>query len=73
MVNIVKGISMEHILLFLIMIFLFYHFLGNCGCREGFSVGGQSASPTCKCEYTDCNNKEIKCSNSNKKKCYRRS
>lgn len=50
-------ISIEHILLFLIIIFLFYHFLGNCGCVKeinGFSVGGQSASATCKCKYTDC-------------------
>jgi hypothetical protein len=51
------NISIEHILLFLIVVFLFYHFLGNCGCVKeinGFSVGGQSASSTCKCKYTDC-------------------
>ena len=52
---------------------MFYHFLGNCGCVKeinGFSVGGQSASPTCKCKYTDCfyplyreNIPQAKCSN----------
>lgn len=67
------NISIEHILLFLIIIFLFYHFLGNCGCVKeinGFSVGGQSASATCKCKYTDCfypayreNLPQAKCSN----------
>ena len=67
------NISIEHILLFLIVVFLFYHFLGNCGCVKeinGFSVGGQSASATCKCKYTDCfypayreNLPQAKCSN----------
>ena len=66
-------LSIEHILLFLIVVFLFYHFLGNCGCVKeinGFSVGVQSASPTCKCKYTDCfypnkstNLPEARCSN----------
>ena len=40
---------MEHILLFLIVIFLFYHFLENCGCVKeinGFSVG--SIQGTCR-------------------------
>lgn len=31
------NLSVEHILLFLVAIFLLYHFLGNYGCREGFS------------------------------------
>ena len=44
-------LSVEYILLFLIVVFLFYHFLGNCGCKEGFSVGGQKCS-----EY---DNKEV--------------
>jgi hypothetical protein len=33
-------LSVEHILLFVILAFLLYHLLGNCGCRDGFSVGG---------------------------------
>ena len=43
MVDKVINISIEHILLFLIVVFLFYHFLGNCGCVnkvDSFSVGG---------------------------------
>lgn len=42
-------LSIEHILLFLIVIFLFYHFLGNCGCVKkinNFSVGGQTTFGT---------------------------
>jgi hypothetical protein len=31
------NLSVEHVLLFLVAIFLLYHFLGNYGCREGFS------------------------------------
>lgn len=34
-------LSMEHILLFVVLAFLLYHLLGNCGCRNGFRVGGQ--------------------------------
>ena len=38
----------EHLLLFVIAIFLLYHLLGGCGCTnrvvDGFSVGGQSCS-----------------------------
>ena len=73
------NISIEHILLFLIVVFLFYHFLGNCGCVKeinGFSVGGQSASATCKCRDLDTDNTCIggvkgradKCTNYNNKK-----
>ena len=43
---IVKSI---HILLFVLIVFLFYHLMNNCGCANGvnnravgFSVGGQS-------------------------------
>tara|TARA_Y100000591_G_C21764019_1_gene661737 strand:- start:311 stop:1048 length:738 start_codon:yes stop_codon:yes gene_type:complete len=64
------NISIEHILLFLIVIFLFYHFLGNCGCVKeinGFSVGGQSASATCKCNLSNyCNDNHKKLCESNK-------
>lgn len=39
---------MEHLLLFVVAIFLLYHLLGGCGCAngviDGFSVGGQSCS-----------------------------
>ena len=33
-------LSMEYVLMFVIVAFLLYHLLGNCGCRDGFSVGG---------------------------------
>jgi len=48
------NLSVEHVLSIVIIVFLLYHFVGRCQCRDSFSVGGQSASPTCKCEYTDC-------------------
>ena len=49
------NLSVEHVLLFLVIVFFIYHLIGNCSCSgNGFSVGGQSASPTCKCKYTDC-------------------
>jgi hypothetical protein len=35
--------SVEHVLMFMIAIFLLYHLVGSCGCmKDGFSVGGQS-------------------------------
>ena len=40
MVNEVE-LNIEHILLFIIIVFLLYHFVGSCGCRNGFRVGGQ--------------------------------
>lgn len=33
-------LSVEHVLLFVVIAFLLYYFLGDCGCRDGFSVGG---------------------------------
>ena len=41
MVNKVIELSMEQVLLFVILAFLLYYLLGNCGCTDGFSVGGQ--------------------------------
>ncbi len=38
------NLSVEHVLLFVVLAFLLYHLLGNCGCRDGFSVGGQKCS-----------------------------
>ena len=33
-------LSIEHILLFVIIAFLLYHFVGSCECtKEGFSIG----------------------------------
>ena len=46
------NLSVEHVLSIVIIVFLLYHFMGKCS--DSFSVGGQSASPTCKCKYTDC-------------------
>jgi len=35
-------ISVQHILLFVIVVFILYHLIGRCGCnRNGFRVGGQ--------------------------------
>ena len=43
--------KIEHLLLFVIAIFLLYHLLGGCGCYngviEGFSVGGGSCNINC--------------------------
>ena len=39
--------KIEHLLLFVVAIFLLYHLLGGCGCANGlesFNVGGQSCS-----------------------------
>ena len=50
MVNIVKELSVEHVLIFAIVAFLLYHLIGGCSCgmrsRDGFSVGGDEV---CKC------------------------
>ncbi len=38
------NLSVVHVLLFVVLAFLLYHLLGNCGCRDGldgFSVGGE--------------------------------
>ena len=55
-------VKSEYILLFVLIVFLFYHLMNNCGCYNGvnnrvngFSVGGQS--DTChttalECEHT---------------------
>ena len=44
MVDIVKDLSVEHVLMFVIVAFLLYHLIGGCSCgmrsRDGFSVGG---------------------------------
>ena len=52
-------IKSEYILLFVLMVFLFYHLINNCGCYNGvnnrvvgFSVGGQSN--TCNIKNLDC-------------------
>ena len=37
------NLSVEHVLLFLVIVFFLYHLIGKCGCRNGFSVGGKSA------------------------------
>jgi hypothetical protein len=50
------NLSVEHVLLSLVIVFLLYHFMGKCQCRDGFSVGGQSASPTCKCRELNIDN-----------------
>jgi hypothetical protein len=50
-------LSVEHVLSIVIIVFLLYHFVGRCQCRDGFSVGGQSAPPTCKCRDLGINNK----------------
>jgi hypothetical protein len=69
MVNIVD-LSVEHVLIFVIVAFLLYHFIGGCSCgmrsmrsRDGFSVGGDES---CKCNilyngdyYPDFTNKCI--------------
>jgi len=39
--------SVEHVLMFMIVIFLLYHLVNNCGCVDGFSVGNQSTNYTC--------------------------
>jgi hypothetical protein len=40
-----KDIKVEHVLMFVIVAFLLYHFMGRCGCgmrsNNGFSVGGK--------------------------------
>lgn len=41
MVNIVKDLSVKHVLIFVIIAFLLYYIIGNCGYRDGFSVGIQ--------------------------------
>ena len=41
--NEVFELSVEHVLLFVAIAFLLYHLLGNCGCTNGFRVGGQGA------------------------------
>ena len=53
MVDIVKDLSVEHVLIFVIIAFLLYHLIGGCSCgmlrmrsRDGFSVGGDES---CKC------------------------
>jgi uncharacterized protein YjbI with pentapeptide repeats len=34
-------LKMEHGLMLVIVVFVLYHFMGKCGCRNGFRVGGQ--------------------------------
>ena len=46
-------VKVEYLLLFLIAIFLFYS-LSNCGCGDGFSVGGRyGEKPICKGTLSD--------------------
>jgi hypothetical protein len=71
MVNIVKDLSVEHILMFVIVAFLLYHLIGGCSCsmlrmlrmpsRDGFSVGGKGFPVPC--DYF--NNNEEGCTNKN--------
>ena len=37
----VDEIKVEHVLILAIVVFLLYHFIGRCGCNNGFSVGGE--------------------------------
>jgi len=37
----VDEIKVEHVLILAIVAFLLYHFIGRCGCNNGFSVGGR--------------------------------
>ena len=54
MVNEVKELKVEHVLMFVIAAFLLYHLIGNCGCAnrgDGFSVGARDdicIGKTCK-------------------------
>ena len=36
----VDEVKVEHVLILAIVAFLLYHFIGRCGCNNGFSVGG---------------------------------
>lgn len=43
--------SVQHVLMFMIAIFLLYHLVNSCGCmKDGFSVGGEEVcvGETCK-------------------------
>lgn len=48
------NLSVEHVLLFVVVVFLLYHLLGNCGCTkrvvDGFSSQQQYYDPI---KYTD--------------------
>lgn len=42
-------LSVEHVLMFVIIVFLLYHLIGGCSCiRDGFSVGGELCPPLVK-------------------------
>jgi len=43
MVEVIE-LSIEHILLFIVIVFLLYYLMGSCGCRNGFRVGGQPSN-----------------------------
>ena len=32
-------LKMEHVLMLIIVVFVLYHFMGRCSCRNGFRVG----------------------------------
>lgn len=34
-------LKMEHVLMLIIVVFILYHFMGRCSCRNGFRVGAQ--------------------------------
>jgi len=58
MVNIVKELSVEHVLIFAIIAFLLYHLIGGCSCgmrsRDGFSVGGSESELCYDKDKTEC-------------------
>ena len=64
MLNEVVDLSVEHVLMFVIIAFLLYHFIGGCSygmrSRDGFSVGGENHAHDCN-YYTS----EEKCVNTN--------
>jgi hypothetical protein len=65
MVTKVVELKMEHILMFVIVAFVLYHFMGRCSCgmrrRDGFSVGCQNA--TCISKINVASNSSIKKNN----------
>ena len=48
-------LSVEHVLMFVIIVFLLYHLIGGCSCiRDGFSVGIQSSPPCTRPDIVAC-------------------
>jgi hypothetical protein len=53
----VKELKVEHVLMFVIVAFLLYHFMSGCGCTnrgDGFSVGAQSDCIGKTCKLKEC-------------------